>query len=277
MDRPGNERLMHKAVVLAAGIGSRMRRRDDRALLDPDQAAAADTGVKAMIPFPRPFLDYVLSALADVGIQEVCIVVSSGDRSIRKHYAAVTPRRIRVCFAVQPEPRGTADAVLAAEAFASTQDFLLLNSDNYYPVAAYRAMRELDGAGLPVFSRQSLVAKGNIAPERVNRYAVVHVDSAGFLLRIEEKPDAAAVAAMGDRVLVSMNLWRFSPQIFEACRRVPVSARGERELPQAVDWAVRELRQKFRAIPCDEGVLDLSARSDVATVARRLRHVEVRL
>jgi glucose-1-phosphate thymidylyltransferase len=268
---------VNKAVVLAAGLGTRMRRTEAGAALDPEQAAAADSGVKAMIPFGRPFLDYVLSGLADAGISDICVVVAPGESSIREHAAEISPRRIRLCFAVQPEPRGTADAVLAVEAFVSGADFLLLNSDNYYPVAAYRALRELDGPGLPVFDRESLVERGNISRERVNRYAVVRVDPDGFLERIEEKPDGTAVAALSERVLVSMNLWRFSPAIFEACRRVPLSVRGELELPQAVQYAMEQLHLRFRTVPCGEGVLDLSTRADVAPVAERLRGIEVRL
>jgi glucose-1-phosphate thymidylyltransferase len=73
-----------------------------------------------------------------------------------------------------------------------------------------------------------------------------------------------------------MNLWRFSPSIFEACRRVPRSARGEFELPRAVAFGIREMGLRFRAVPCDEGVLDLSTRGDIAAVAQRLRGIEAR-
>ena len=73
-----------------------------------------------------------------------------------------------------------------------------------------------------------------------------------------------------------MNLWRFSPHFFDACRQVPVSVRGERELPQAVGWAIARRGEKFRAIPCAEGVLDLSTRADVAEVSARLAAAEAR-
>jgi peptide/nickel transport system permease protein len=53
-----------KAVILARGLGKRMRQTDDAASIDASQAAVADRGIKAMIPIGRPFLDYVLSALA---------------------------------------------------------------------------------------------------------------------------------------------------------------------------------------------------------------------
>ena len=264
-----------RAVLLAAGRGTRMLRPDPSARLDAAQAAAADAGAKGMIPFGRPFLDYVISALADAGIRDVGIVVGPGPSPIRQHYEAAPPERVRVTFAVQPEPAGTADAALAAEAFAGGGDFLALNSDNYYPVSAIRALVGLGEPGLPVFDRDALVARSNFPPERVARYAVLAVGPDGYLRRIVEKP-AAARADAGGPILLSMNLWRFSAAIFESCRRVPVSTRGERELPHAVDYGIREGGLRFRAVPCGEGVLDLSTRGDVAAVAERLRAVEAR-
>jgi len=46
-----------KAVILARGLGTRMRKADDDASLDAAQAAAADSGIKGMIPIGRPFMD----------------------------------------------------------------------------------------------------------------------------------------------------------------------------------------------------------------------------
>ncbi len=57
-----------KAVILARGLGTRMRRDDAGAELSAEQASLADSGMKAMIPVGRPFLDYVLSGLADAGV-----------------------------------------------------------------------------------------------------------------------------------------------------------------------------------------------------------------
>ena len=251
-----------------------MREPDPRAALSPAEAAAADSGVKAMVPIHgRPFLDYVLFALAEAGAWDVCIVVAPGHRSILESSVNLLRLSIRVAFAVQPEASGTADAVLAAEAFVAGQDFLVLNSDNYYPVSALRALRDLDGPGLPVFERESLVRQSNIPRDRVSRYAVLRVGADGILEEIVEKPDAAAMESLDSPLLVSMNLWRFSATIFEACRRVGVSARGERELPHAVQLAISELHERFRTVPCGEGVLDLSTRSDVGPVAQRLRGI----
>ena len=55
-----------KAVLLARGLGSRMKQDGDAATITASQAAAAAAGSKGMMPIgSRPFLDYVLSALAD--------------------------------------------------------------------------------------------------------------------------------------------------------------------------------------------------------------------
>ena len=253
-----------------------MLRPDPAARLDSAQAAAADSGLKAMVPFGRPFLDYVISALADAGIRQVCIVVGPGRNAIHDHYAAAPPERTRVVFAVQADPVGTANALLAVRSFTGREDFLALNSDNYYPVSALRALVLLSEPGLPVFEREALLAKSNFPRERVERYAVLAVDAGGYLAGIVEKPDASAISTASGEVLLSMNLWRFSPTIFEACRRVPRSARGEFELPQAVAFGIRQMSLRFRAVPCGEGVLDLSTRGDVAAVAQRLRGIEAR-
>jgi glucose-1-phosphate thymidylyltransferase len=68
-----------------------MRESDGTARLEPDQEESAASGVKAMISFGRPFLDYVLSALADAGIAEVCLVIGPEHRG-PEHYAGTAPR-----------------------------------------------------------------------------------------------------------------------------------------------------------------------------------------
>ena len=265
---------MKKAVILARGLGTRMRQADPAARLDTEQDAMAQTGLKAMIPVGRPFLDYVLSGLADAGYEQVCLVIGPEHATVKNYYTVVaSPRRIEISFAVQAEPRGTADAVLATEEFVAAEDFLCINADNYYPVSALRELRALDEPGLPVFDRDTLMEKGNITEEKLRNFAICEVTEDGYLRAIIEKPvDAAQYLAKGD-ALLSMNCWRFPAAIFEVCRRTPLSPRGEYELPVAVGEAIQRFGMRFRAVRCREGVLDLSSRADVAIVAEKLRGV----
>ncbi len=259
---------MRKAVILARGLGRRMRAPASGRQLNPLQAAVAETGVKAMMPFGRPFLDYSLTALADAGFQEACLVIGAEHDAVRTHYTTAPPQRIDISFALQPEPLGTANALLAAEEFADSEDFLTINSDNYYPVPALRMLRSLKEPGVALFPERGLIM-GGIPAERILKFAICTVASDGYLSGIVEKPVGEVQSSYPDR-LVSVNCWRFSPPMFDACRRTPISSRREYELPTAVEAAMRDFGVRFRVVICDDPILDLSSRADVAVVAQKL-------
>ena len=267
-----------RAVILARGLGTRMRRDDQTAELDSAQAAVADLGLKAMIPVGRPFLDYVLSGLADAGYTHACLVIGPEHGRVRDYYTReVRPQRITMEFAVQEEPLGTADAVLAAEGVVGRDPFVVMNSDNYYPVEALRALRLQGPPALLGFDRDALVKEANIDPERIAKFALLETDSDGALRRVVEKPDEAVLRAMGPDAPVSMNCWCFSSGIFEACRAIEPSERGELEIPLAVQYAIEVMGMRFAVVESRSGVLDLSSRGDIAAVKEGLAGIEVHL
>lgn len=267
----------HKAVILARGLGTRMRAESPGSSLKADQASVADTGVKAMIPIGRPFIDYVLSSLADAGFADVCLVIGPEHSQIRNYYgkeARLT--RIRIEFAEQVEPLGTADAVLAAEKFAAGDTFVVLNSDNYYPPPVLADLQRLREPAVIAFARSALMELGNVSADRVTRFGALDIGEDGYLRRILARPDDAMVR-QGGEIYASMNCWLFDSGIFRACREVSPSPRGELELPRAVQLAIDRHGMKMRVIKVRSQVLDLSSRSDIAVVEERLRGVPVSL
>jgi glucose-1-phosphate thymidylyltransferase len=266
-----------RAVVLARGLGTRMRQAAGGDLA-PEQAAAAASGAKAMMPIggamARPFLDYILSALADAGYTDVCLVVAPDHDAIARHYAGPgRPRRIRLAFAVQDAPIGTADAVAAAEAWTGADPFLVINGDNYYAVRTLAALAGRAGAATALYPVETLVAQSNIPPDRIRAFALGVVED-GRLVRIVEKPTPEQAAALGTGALVSMTCWRMPPAIHAACRRVTRSVRGELELVDAVN-ALLGQGVRFDVVVAEDGVLDLSRRGDIAAVERALAGVTV--
>ena len=278
--------MQMKAVLLARGLGSRMKQEGD-AVLTPGQAAAAAAGAKGMMPIgdpatslgaggPRPFLDYVLHALADGGCTSVCFVVAPDHAAIRDYYeGAGRPSRLAIDYAIQPIADGTARAVESARSYAGRDPFLVLNSDNLYPAAVVAALVGLDGPGLPAYAVEALVCESGFPRDRVMGFAAIDVDDRGRLVRIIEKPGRDYFDQAGARALVSMNVWRFDERIFDACRDVPVSTRGEHELPEAVGVAIAR-GVAFQTFPASGAVLDLSQRSDVVLVNTRLAGLEPR-
>ncbi len=262
------------AAILARGLGTRMRKVDPAAQIDGSQASVAETGMKGMIPLRRPFLEYIISALADAGIAEVVLVLGPEHDVARAHFTHdVAPARVRIRFALQEKPIGTANAVVAAARVIGERPFLVLNADNYYPVAALRALAAESSAGTIAFDRDALVRDGNIDAERVRSFAVLDVSDVGMLRGIIEKPGEALDLASPAAQWVGMNCWAVTPVLVDACARVPLSSRGEYELPEAVALALRE-GVPVRAVRMAAAVLDLSTRADVAAVAARLAHVE---
>jgi glucose-1-phosphate thymidylyltransferase len=269
--------LPRKAVVLARGLGTRMRARDDGAAIAPEQAAAANQGIKAMIPVGRPFLDYVLAALADAAFTDLCVVIGPEHHAIQEYYSrTVVPRRVHLGFAIQEKPLGTADAVRAAELFVAGEPFLVLNGDNYYPPEVLTALRRRSTPATVGFARAGLLRDGQISPDRIARYALLDTGPDGVLRRIVEKPDEAAARSLRDAP-VSMNCWLFTPAILDACRRIPPSPRGELELTLAVQYAIDHMEMRVHVLPVDAPVLDLSHRADIPAVASRLAGLEITL
>ncbi|NMC19870.1 MAG: nucleotidyltransferase family protein [Thermogutta sp.] len=270
--------MTDKALILARGLGTRMRKDDQSVTLSEAEARAAATGVKAMIPIDRPFLDYVLSALADAGYRRICLVVAPDHDVIRRYYQEeCPPQRLTLDFAVQEVPRGTADAVAAGEAFADGDDILVVNSDNYYPLEALGELRQRSGSAVALFEQEAMLRESNIAPERIKAFAVGLADGDGNLVRILEKPDETTLAALPRPLWLSMNCWRFSPAIFEACRRIPPSPRGEYEITDAVQYCIDRLGVRFQVVRVPRPVLDMTSRADIPAIKERLKGVRVRL
>jgi glucose-1-phosphate thymidylyltransferase len=243
--------------------------------LDPEQARMADAGLKAMVPVGRPFLDHVLHSLAEAGVTQVCIVTGPDHGLVREHYAAMRPTRLAIDFAVQHERRGTADAVAAAATFIGQEHVLVVNGDNLYPVDALRALCDYGRPALAAFSRAGLLRDGTIPPERLARFATVH-ERGGWLERIVEKPGSEAMRGAERDAPISMNCWLLPPAILGTIARLPLSPRGELELPLAVQ-AMVDGGTPFRVIAVDAPVVDLSQRTDIAAATARLRDKAVRL
>lgn len=261
--------MTRTAVILARGLGMRMRRGDGATSLDAAQWQAAEAGLKAMVPVGRPLLEHILTALADAGITDVVLVIGPEHSVVREHFAAHPTRRVRLHYAVQAEPRGTADAVAAAKDAVGDAPFLVLNADNWYPPAAVAAVAAIDGCGIGGFEMDALVRESNIPAERVLAFALLDVAPDGTLREIVEKPPADHPLAQRVPRTVSMNIWRFTPAIFGAIADVTPSPRGELELADAVRIALSR-GERFTVAPLACGVLDLSSRGDVAAVAERL-------
>ena len=254
-----------KAMILAAGKGERLR---PLTLHTPKPLVCA-AGV--------PLIEYHVRALAAAGFAELVINHAWLGQQIEDYLGDGSRFGVAIRYSAEGEPLETGGGIHRALGLLGDEPFLVFNSDNFYPPAAVTALASAPAPATIAFERDALIAKSNIPEERIRRFAVMDIDEAGRLRRIVEKPDNPDDYARDGRLYVSMNCFMFTSEIFTACRSIDAHPqRKEYELPTAVQYSIDRMGLSYRAVPCEEGVLDLTGRADIAPVRELLAGHEVR-
>ena len=242
------------AVVLAAGLGTRMRSQTPKVL---------------HLLAGRPLLSHVLEAVRGAGARPIVVLSKESEpaRAIVGDGAIV---------ALQDPPRGTGDAVRVAleaipdpsgEAFIVYSDTPLLRAETLRALAELRAKR---GAALALLS-------GNIGTE--NAYGRVVRDGSGDVARVVE----ARLATADERRLPESNLGAYAIDLAWLRRAVPrlrANATGEVFLTDLVALATTEGARVAAYCTDDpeEGMgvntrVELAAAEDVVRRRIRERHM----
>ncbi len=242
------------AVILAAGLGTRMRSRTPK-LLHPVCG--------------RPMLAYVIDAAHEATGARPLVVVSPATEAVRERFADVAD------FALQAEPRGTGDAVRAAvDALpAAVGDVLVLSGD--VPLVDPRLIAELARARRFEGAVVTLVTFEAFDPGRLGR--IVRDGEAGDrVARIVEAKDASDEELA--IVEVNAGIYAFDAEWLRLRIRDlhPSATTGELYLTELVELA-REDRRPVTAFCVDEdgtlaGINDRVDLADAeALLAERIR------
>ena len=275
---------MKSLLIMAGGASSRMKRSLSQSNLTQDEKNLAGKVHKSLIPLgkeKKPLLFYLISNAVAVGVTDIYLITSSenepfqkliGTSKINNSFAGA-----KVHFAIQYlkkghiKPLGTADAVeqtLVQYPELIEQTFIICNGDNLYSKAAFKNLlkpRKVTNA-LISYARSGLRFKD----ERIEKFAVMDVDSLGYLKKIIEKPDPKTVEKYRDttgEIRVSMNIFSFSgKQLNTYLKNCPIHPeRNEKELPEAIRLLNIKEPNQIMCFGMKEHILDLTSAEDIGS------------
>jgi glucose-1-phosphate thymidylyltransferase len=206
-----------KGIILAGGSGTRLY-------------PATHVVSKQLLPiYDKPLIYYPLSSLMLAGIRDVLIITRPDEVH---HFERVlgdgAQWGMNIQYAVQPEPKGIAQAFLIGKEFIDGSPTTLVLGDNIFyghgiPETLYRMTQSKKGA--------TVLAYWVSDPER---YGVLDFNEAGKPIGIQEKPNPAPSnwAVTG--------YYCYDDRVVDIAENLKPSARGELEITDVNAWYLNE-------------------------------------
>ena len=219
-----------KAVVLAAGKGTRMRELTNEV-------------PKPMLKVEgKPIVEHILRGILSAGITDVFLVTGFRGEVIENYFGDGARWGARIRCGRQQVQDGTGKAAEPARAFLGKSPFLLTYGDILVRPDTYAHMlarfAEADFSGVITVTRGQDVTKGGLD----------FFDEQFCLKRLIEKPSPEQLAQLrkegclkpGEPVWYNAGIYMFEPVLFEYTARLQKSPRGEYELTDAISAMVAD-------------------------------------
>jgi dTDP-glucose pyrophosphorylase len=198
-----------KAVILAAGRGTRMRE-------------LTDDLPKPMIPVRgKPILQHIVEGMRSAGITEVLLVVGYREDVVRDFFGAGEKFGVAVSYERQVVQDGTGRVVELGKSFTGGDPFLLSYGDILLDPRNYGVLASPGDEEAIVSVKHS---------EDVSKGGAVFVDEAFNLVDLREKPRPGEPTSPW----YNAGVYMFRPSIYEFTARLEKSPRGEYELTDAI-------------------------------------------
>jgi dTDP-glucose pyrophosphorylase len=214
-----------KAVILAAGKGTRMRELTNEL-------------PKPMLKVQgKPILEHILEGIRGAGIKEFCIVTGYRAEVVEAYFGDGSRWGVGIRSVRQAVQDGTGKAPEAAKDFVGKDAFLLTYGDILVKPETYQQM-------VARFQQESFAGLVTVTPgQDVTKGGLNFFDDQFCLRRIVEKPSPEQLDQLrregwlkpGQPVWYNAGIYMFRPVLFQHTGRLQKSPRGEYELTDAIN------------------------------------------
>jgi len=241
-----------KGIVLAGGTGSR---------LWPITRSIS----KQLLPvYDKPMIYYPIATLMLAGIREILIITTPHDQDQFK-YLLGDGSELGVSFqyAIQPEPKGLAQAFIIGEEFLTGDSCLMILGDNIFHGAGLGRdiTRVLPSSGAHIFTYEV---------SNPSDYGILEVNSDGLAISITEKP----IEFISN--LAVTGVYFFDSQVSEIAKNVKPSKRGELEITSVIDYYLKIRNLTFTRLSRGSAWLDTGNANSLSDAISYVRIIEER-
>ncbi len=212
--------MVKKAIVLAAGVGTRLK-------------PITDAIPKEMIRVGRkPAIEHVLEVLKAGGIKDVLVIVGWKKHALLDYLGSGKRLGLKIYFRMQEEPLGTAHAVSLGDDFIGKDDFVVMYGDNY--ITPYDTMDSIVKLHNEKKSKGTLVLNPVDDPRR---FGVVKMDDNSRIHGMIEKPtwEEAEPYKLNDHWLNIAGLMILNGKIFSYINQTTPGKKGELWLTDSIE------------------------------------------
>lgn len=248
-----------RGIILAGGSGTRIY--------------PITEGIsKQLMPiYDKPMIFYPLTTLMLADIRDILIITTPNDQASFQHLLGDGSKfGLNLEYAVQPEPRGLADAFIVGEEFIGDSPCAMILGDNiFYGNGFTRLLQQAKQDAEAGFATNF-----GFRVHDPERFGIMELDTDGHILSVEEKP----TSPKSDFAVTG--LYFYPAGVSKYAKQVIPSARGEIEISTLNDMYLQEGRLNGQLLGngfCwfDTGTFD--SQMDAAVMIRALETNQSRI